>query len=141
MRRQVAANAHFWLEQISTSPASASVPHRERDNIVKALSRALQPEVAQDLALELLIAFHPYAERQGIWTNWQQFLEIGLELSQQKKDAACEAALLDRLGELTDAEKAAHKRQNIAQIQQRMAVGREQIQAARESVGIPQRGK
>jgi hypothetical protein len=40
-RRQVANNARYWAEQIAGRPADAPTLHQERDNIVKALGRAL----------------------------------------------------------------------------------------------------
>jgi len=99
-RRQVAANVRFWLGRINAHRAPAPLLHRERDNIVKALSRALQLEPAWELATDLLLTFHPYVERQGIWADWERFLEIGLEISQRQGNVTHEAALLDRLGEL-----------------------------------------
>jgi len=74
--------------------------HDERDNIAKALSRALQLETAWDATTDLLLAFHPYTEPTGSWTEWEWYLEAGLQISREKQDVASEAALLDRLGDL-----------------------------------------
>ena len=99
-RRQVAANARFWIDQIAGHPAGMTGAHLERDNIVKALSRALQLETAWAPATDLLLAFHPYMERRGVMAEWEQFVVSFLEVCRRQGDLAAEAALLDRLGEL-----------------------------------------
>ena len=99
-RRQVTANARYWRDQIAANPADASHFHAERDNIVKALNRALQLEAAWTPAVDLLLAFHPYMERQGVMAHWEQYVEASLEISRRQSDQSAEAALLDRLGEL-----------------------------------------
>lgn len=99
-RRQVVANARYWRDQIAANPADASPLHAERDNIVKALNRALQLEAGWTPAVDLLLAFHPYMERQGVMAQWEQYVEASLEISRRQGDRPAEAALLDRLGEL-----------------------------------------
>ena len=99
-RRQVAANARFWMDQIAGHPAGITSAHPERDNIVKALSRALQLETAWAPATDLLLAFHPYMERRGVMAEWEQFVEACLAICRRQGDLSAEAALLDRLGEL-----------------------------------------
>lgn len=64
-RRQVANNARYWAQQIAGRPADTPMLHQERDNIVKALGRALQLDAAWDPAADLLLVFHQYMERQG----------------------------------------------------------------------------
>jgi tetratricopeptide (TPR) repeat protein len=96
----VANNARYWAEQIAGRPADAPTLHRERDNIVKALGRALQLDAAWEPAADLLLTFHQYMERQGALADWERFIEAGLEISQRQGDLAAEAALHDRLGEL-----------------------------------------
>jgi hypothetical protein len=64
-RRQVARNTRFWTEQIRTRPVGTPLLHTERDNIVKALNRALQLEAAWATVVDLMVAFHPYMERRG----------------------------------------------------------------------------
>ena len=98
--QQVSANARYWLEQIAAHSVEAPLLHRERENIVKALDRALQLEAAWEPASHLLLAFHPYMERRGVMADWERFVEASLELSRRKGDVAAEGALLDRLGEL-----------------------------------------
>jgi tetratricopeptide (TPR) repeat protein len=98
--QQVSANARYWLVQIAAHSVEAPLLHRERDNIVKALDRALQLEAAWEPASHLILAFHPYMERRGVMADWERFVEVSLELSRQKGDPAAEGALLDRLGEL-----------------------------------------
>ncbi len=99
-RRQVAANARYWTQQIADRPGDAPHLHAERDNIVKALNRALQLEAAWTPAVDLLLVFHPYMERRGVMAEWEQYVEASLEISRRQGDGAAEAALLDRLGEL-----------------------------------------
>jgi tetratricopeptide (TPR) repeat protein len=99
-RRQVAANARYWTQQIADRPGDAPRLHAERHNIVKALNRALQLEAAWTPALDLLLVFHPYMERRGVMAEWEQYVEASLEISRRQGDQAAEAALLDRLGEL-----------------------------------------
>jgi tetratricopeptide (TPR) repeat protein len=99
-RRQVVANARFWGTQIAAEPRDAPLLHVERDNIVKALNRALQLEAAWTPAMDLLLAFHPYMERRGVMAAWERYVQACLEISRQRGDLAAEAALLDRLGEL-----------------------------------------
>ena len=98
--QRVSANARYWLDQIAAHSVEAPLLHRERDNIVKALDRALQLEAAWEPASHLLLAFHPYMERRGVMADWERFVEVSLELSRQKGEPAAEGALLDRLGEL-----------------------------------------
>ena len=99
-RRQVAANARFWVEQLAGHPEAIVRAHPERDNIIKALGRSLQLEAAWAPATDLLLAFHPYMERRGVMAEWEQFVEACLEICRRHGDLAAEAALLDRLGEL-----------------------------------------
>jgi tetratricopeptide (TPR) repeat protein len=99
-RRQVAANAQYWTKQIATHAADTPHLYAERDNIVKALNRALQLEAAWSPAVDLLLAFHPYMERQGVMAQWEQYVKATLEISRCQGDQPAEAALLDRLGEL-----------------------------------------
>jgi hypothetical protein len=99
-RQKVAANARFWLKQIAVQEATTSSLVRERDNIVKALTRALQLQTAWEPAVDLLLAFHPYVARQGAAIDWQRFVEASLEISRQQGNMVAEAALMDRLGEL-----------------------------------------
>ena len=67
-RRKVAANARFWLGQVSAPLATPQSLATERGNVVKALIHALQLEAAWEPAVELLLAFHPYMARQGAAT-------------------------------------------------------------------------
>lgn len=97
---QLLANVQFWLNRIAAQEGSAALLHQERDGVQKALGRALQSEAAGYAAVDLLLAFHPYVERQGAWGDWERFLEAGLLFTRRKGDTAREAALLDRLGDL-----------------------------------------
>ncbi|MCL7453855.1 MAG: tetratricopeptide repeat protein, partial [Anaerolineae bacterium] len=98
-REKVAANARFWLDQTAVQQLAMPSLASERENIVKALARALQLQAAWEPAIDLLLAFHPYMARQGALSEWQRFVEIGLDICRQQGNAAAEAALLDRLGE------------------------------------------
>lgn len=99
-RGRVAANVRFWLARVAEPQATGELWYEEWHNVVKALGMALRLEATWDLAIDLLLAFHPYMVRQGFWTDWEPFLQVGLEISQRQGDVACKAALLDRLGEL-----------------------------------------
>ena len=99
-RQKVATNTNFWLGKVSLETIATPSVARERGNIVKALTRALQVRAAWESALDLLLAFHPYMARQGAGSDWQWFIETGLEISRQLSNVTAEAALLDRLGEL-----------------------------------------
>jgi tetratricopeptide (TPR) repeat protein len=99
-RRQVAANARYWTQQIADRQGDAPHLYAERHNIVKALNRALQLEAAWAPAVDLLLTFHPYMERRGVMAEWEQYVEASLEISRRQGDQAAEAALLDRLGEV-----------------------------------------
>jgi tetratricopeptide (TPR) repeat protein len=98
--QQVASNARFWLEQITQREASPALMQRERDNILKALSRALQVPAAGQSAVNLLRAFHSYMERQGALTQWEHLVVTSIELCRREGNKADEASLLDHLGEL-----------------------------------------
>ena len=62
-RQQVARNARFWSEQIRTRPVGTPLLHTERDNIVKALNRALQLEAAWATVVDLLVDLSTLAVR------------------------------------------------------------------------------
>ena len=83
-RRQVAANARYWTQQVADRPGDALRLHTERHNIVKALNRALQLEAAWTPALDLLLTFHPYMERRGVMAEWEQYVEASLEISRRQ---------------------------------------------------------
>ena len=99
-RRQVTNNARYWAELVAAHPADAPELHRERDNIVKALGRALQLDAAWEPAADLLLGFHKCVERQGALADWERFVQASLEISRRHGDVVTEAALRDRLGEL-----------------------------------------
>jgi hypothetical protein len=77
-RQKVTTNARFWLEQIDAQEAATRSLVSERDNIVKALTWALQLRTAWEPAVDLLLAFHPYVARQGAASDWQRFVEASL---------------------------------------------------------------
>jgi len=99
-RQQVVSNAEFWLEQITQHQASPALLQRERDNILKALTRALQVPAAGQSAVSLLRAFHPYMERQGALAQWESLAVASIEICRRQGNKADEASLLDHLGEL-----------------------------------------
>ena len=80
-RRQVANNARYWAELVAAHPADAPELHRERDNIVKALGRALQLDAAWEPAADLLLGFHKCVDRQGAMADWERFVQASLEIS------------------------------------------------------------
>lgn len=73
--RGVVANIRYWQSWVADKLVDVPAVDRERDNIIKAITFALNLETATWLAVnQLIIDLFDYIESWGHWDSWNQVL-------------------------------------------------------------------
>jgi tetratricopeptide (TPR) repeat protein len=99
-RRHVLANAQYWQEYVTRRSTDIAALDHERDCILKAISFALDLEVAWPCVYKVIVTFSSFMEKRGYWESWNRLLTQALTIAQQIEDmtgATTLSTLLARL--------------------------------------------
>jgi tetratricopeptide (TPR) repeat protein len=99
-RRHVLANAQYWQEYVTNRSTDIAALDNERDCILKAISFALEIEIAWPCVYQVIVIFSSFMERRGHWESWNRLLNQALKTAQRLEDvtrATTLSALLARL--------------------------------------------
>jgi len=100
-RHLVTKNVSYWHTWANNHLVDVLDVDRERDNIIRAISFALDlEETAWSTVRPLIELFSPYVERRGIWENWSDLLSRAIIVARQLGDLEGAANLLGILARL-----------------------------------------
>jgi hypothetical protein len=101
LKRVIIANARYWLDYLNGRPEDAVLADADIRGAARALEAVMTVSEVWPCTQSLALALHPHMERQGYWTDWDEFLK-GLTVQARKQaDTAAEEALLIRRGALS----------------------------------------
>jgi len=96
----VLANVQYWHEYVTQQSTDIAALDRERNRILKAISFALNLEIAWPCVYQVIVIFSSFMERRGYWESWNRLLDQALKVAQRLEDeakAVTLSALLARL--------------------------------------------
>jgi tetratricopeptide (TPR) repeat protein len=99
-RHHVLTNAQYWQEYVTNRSTDIAALDGERDCILKAISFALEIEIAWPCVYQVIVTFSSFMERRGHWESWNRLLNQALKTAQRLEDvtrATTLSALLARL--------------------------------------------
>lgn len=99
-RHYVLANVQYWQKYVTQQSTDIAALDRERDRILKAISFALDLEIAWPCVYQVIVTFSSFMERRGYWESWNRLLDQALKVAQRLEDVAKAttlSALLARL--------------------------------------------